>query len=144
MFIIIKLLFLILFIQDASGIHHHKRVSQNFLIGTPFFWKNRIIVLNLTDFEYEKIKEDFVKKKCEITNRKLKIFVNKNNSFVDLDDSKRKVLPDFKFKFKITLIGIDGGIKYQSNILESFERYFNLIDEMSLRQTEFKDDLNCN
>ena len=62
MFIIIKLLFLILFIQDASGIHHHKRVSQNFLIGTPFFWKNRIIVLNLTDFEYEKIKEDFVKK----------------------------------------------------------------------------------
>ena len=62
MFKIIKLLFLILFFQDVSAVHHHKRVSQNFLIGTPYFWNNRILVLNLTDFEYEGLKEDFIKK----------------------------------------------------------------------------------
>ena len=62
MFKIIKLLFLILVFQDVNGIHHHKRVSQNFLIGTPYFWNNRIIVLNLTDSEHKKMKEDFIKK----------------------------------------------------------------------------------
>ena len=144
MFKIIKLLFLILVFQDVNGIHHHKRVSQNFLIGTPYFWNNRIIVLNLTDSEHKKIKENFIKKKCEIINRKLKIFVKKNNSFIDLDDGKIKALPYLKFKFKIVLIGIDGEIKYQSNILESFEMYFNLIDDMPIRKTESKDDSNCN
>ena len=54
------------------------------------------------------------------------------------------MLPRFKFKFKVALIGIDGEIKYQSNILESFERYLSLIDDMPIRQTELKDDLNCN
>ena len=144
MFKIIKLLFLILVFQDVNGIHHHKRVSQNVLIGTPYFWNNRIIVLNLTDFEHKKMKEDFIKKKCEMINRKLKIFVKKNNFLIDLEDYKTKDLPYFKFKFKIVLIGIDGEIKYQSNILESFERYFNLIDDMPIRQTESKYDSNCN
>ena len=141
---IIKLLILILVFQDVYGIHHHKRVSQNFLIGTPYFWNNRIIVLNLTDFEHKKMKEDFIKKKCEIINRKLKIFVKKNNSLIDLEDNKITVLPYFKFKLKVVLIGIDGQLKYQSNILESFDRYFNLIDDMPIRQTESKDDSNCN
>ena len=144
MLIIIKLLFLILVFQDVNGIHHHKRVSQNFLIGTPYFWNNRIIVLDLKDFEQKKLKEDFIKKKCEIINRKLKIFLKKNNFLIDLEDNKIKVLPRFKFKFKVALIGIDGEIKYQSNILESFERYLSLIDDMPIRQTELKDDLNCN
>jgi len=144
MLIIIKLLFLILVFQDVNGIHHHKRVSQNVLIGTPFFWNNRIIVLDLTDFEQKKLKEDFIKKKCEIINRKLKIFLKKNNFLIDLEDNKIKVLPRFKFKFKVALIGIDGEIKYQSNILESFERYLSLIDDMPIRQTELKDDSNCN
>ena len=141
---IIKLLILILVFQDVYGIHHHKRVSQNFLIGTPYFWNNRIIVLNLTDFEHKKMKEDFIKKKCEIINRKLKIFVKKDNFFIDLEDNKIKVFPYFKFQLKVVLIGIDGEIKYQSKILESFERYFNLIDDMPIRQTEWKGDSNCN
>ena len=144
MLIIIKLLFLILVFQDVNGIHHHKRVSQNVLIGTPYFWNNRIIVLDLTDFEQKKLKEDFIKKKCEIINRKLKIFLKKNNFLIDLEDNKIKVLPRFKFKFKVALIGIDGEIKYQSNILESFERYLSLIDDMPIRQTDMKDDSNCN
>ena len=102
------------------------------------------MVLNLTDSEHKKMKEGFIKKKCEIINRKLKVFVKKNNFLIDLEDSKIRDLHYFKFKFKVVLIGIDGEIKYQSNILESFERYFNLIDDMPIRQTESKDDLNCN
>ena len=144
MFKIIKLLFLILVLvfDKTSAIHHHKRISENFLIGTPYLWKNRLLLINID--EYEKIKLDLIKKECHIINRKLKIFVKKNNFLIDLEDSKIRDLPYFKFKFKVVLIGIDGEIKYQSNFLESFERYFNLIDDMPIRQTESKDDSNCN
>ncbi len=146
MFKIIKLLFLILILafENISAIHHHKRISQNFLIDTPYFWNNRIIMLNLNDVEYEKIKENFMKNKCEIINRKLKIFVRKNNSFIDMNDTKNIFFLDFKFKFKVTLIGIDGEIKYQSNDLEPFEKYFTIIDNMPIRQIEMKDDPSCN
>ena len=79
MFKIIKLLFLILVFvfvfQKSSAIHHHKRISENLLIGTPYLWKNRILLINID--EYEKIKLDFIKKECQIINRKLKIFVKK-------------------------------------------------------------------
>ena len=144
MFRIIKLLFLILVFQDVNGIHHHKRVSQNFLIGTPYFWNNRIIVLNLTDSEHKKMKQDFIKKKCEIINRKLKIFVKKKASFVDIKDNDKKFILDFNFKFKVILIGIDGEIKYQSDELEDLTKYFSFIDNMPVRQTEIKDDSSCN
>ena len=58
MFKIIKLLFLIsVFVfEKSSAIHHHKRTSENFLVGTPYLWKNRILLINID--EYEKIKQD--------------------------------------------------------------------------------------
>ena len=64
MFKIIKLLFLILVLvfDKTSAIHHHKRISENFLIDTPYLWNNRIILFNTGSYEYEKIKEDFFKK----------------------------------------------------------------------------------
>ena len=81
MFKLIKLLFLILVFvfvfQKISAIHHHKRISENLLIGTPYLWKNRILLINID--EYEKIKLDLIKKECQIINRKLKIFVKKKN-----------------------------------------------------------------
>ena len=81
MFKLIKLLFLFLVFvfvfQKISAIHHHKRISENLLIGTPYLWNNRIILLNINTHEYEKIKQDFTKKECQIINRKLKIFVKK-------------------------------------------------------------------
>ena len=79
MFKIIKLLFLIsVFVfEKSSAIHHHKRISENFLVGTPYLWKNRILLINID--EYEKIKLDLIKKECQIINRKLKIFVKKKN-----------------------------------------------------------------
>ena len=144
MFKIIKLLFLILVFvfEKSSAIHHHKRISENFLIGTPYLWKNRILLINID--EYEKIKLDFIKKECQIINRKLKIFVKKKNSFVDIKDSDKKFFLDSKFKFKVILIGIDGEIKYQSDELEDLTKYFSIIDNMPVRQTEIKDDSSCN
>ena len=146
MFKIIKLLFLILVLvfDKTSAIHHHKRISENFLIDTPYLWNNRIILFNTGSYEYEKIKEDFLKKECLIINRRLKIFIKKKNLFIDINDSKNKLFLDAKFKYKVTLIGIDGEIKYQSNVFESFTKYFNIIDNMPIRQTEIKDDLTCN
>ena len=79
MFKLIKLLFLILIFvfvfQKISAIHHHKRISENLLIGTPYLWKNRILLINID--KYEKNIQDFIKKECQIINRKLKIFIKK-------------------------------------------------------------------
>ena len=146
MFKLIKLLFLILIFvfvfQKISAIHHHKRISENFLVGTPYLWKNRILLINID--EYEKIKLDLIKKECQIINRKLKIFVKKKASFVDIKDNDKKFVLDFKFKFKVILIGTDGEIKYQSDELEDLTKYFSIIDNMPVRQTEIKDDSSCN
>ena len=146
MFKIIKLLFLILVFvfvfQKISAIHHHKRISENFLVGTPYLWKNRILLINID--EYEKIKLDLIKKECEIINRKLKIFIKKKKSFVDTKDSGNKFFLDSKFKLKVILIGIDGEIKYQSDELEDLTKYFSIIDNMPIRQTEIEDDSSCN
>ena len=144
MFKIIKLLFLILVFvfEKSSAIHHHKRISENFLVGTPYLWKNRILLINID--EYEKIKQDFINKECQIINRKLKIFIKKKKSFVDIKDSDKKFFLDSKFKFKVLLIGIDGEIKYQSDEIENLIKYFSIIDNMPIRQTEIKDDSSCN
>ena len=144
MFKIIKLLFLIsVFVfEKSSAIHHHKRTSENFLVGTPYLWKNRILLINID--EYEKIKLDLIKKECQIINRKLKIFVKKKKSFVDTKDSGNKLFLDSKFKFKVILIGIDGEIKHQSDELEDLTKYFSIIDNMPVRQTEIEDDSTCN
>ncbi len=144
MFKIIKLLFLIsVFVfEKSSAIHHHKRISGNFLVGTPYLWKNRILLINID--EYEKIKLDLIKKECQIINRKLKIFVKKKKSFVDTKDSGNKLFLDSKFKFKVILIGIDGEIKHQSDELEDLTKYFSIIDNMPVRQTEIEDDSTCN
>ena len=146
MFKLIKLLFLILVLvfvfQKISAIHHHKRISENLLIGTPYLWKNRILLINID--EYEKTKQDFIKKECQIINRKLKIFIKKKKSFVDIRDSNKKFFLDSKFKFKVLLIGIDGEIKYQSDEIENLIKYFSIIDNMPIRQTEIKDDSSCN
>ena len=146
MFKIIKLLFLILVFvfvfQKISAIHHHKRISENLLIGTPYLWKNRILLINID--KYEKTKQDFVKKECQIINRKLKIFIKKKKTFVDIKDSNKKFFLDSKFKFKVLLIGIDGEIKYQSDEIENLIKYFSIIDNMPIRQTEIKDDSSCN
>ena len=144
MFKIIKLLFLIsVFVfEKSSAIHHHKRISGNFLVGTPYLWKNRILLIKID--EYEKIKLDLIKKECQIINRKLKIFVKKKKSFVDTKDSGNKFFLDSKFKLKVILIGIDGEIKYQSDELEDLTKYFSIIDNMPIRQTEIEDDSSCN
>ena len=146
MFKLIKLLFLILVFvfvfQKISAIHHHKRISENLLIGTPYLWKNRILLINID--KYEKTKQDFIKKECQIINRKLKIFIKKKKTFVDIKDSNKKFFLDSKFKFKVLLIGIDGEIKYQSDEVENLIKYFSIIDNMPIRQTEIKDDSSCN
>ena len=146
MFKLIKLLFLFLVFvfvfQKISAIHHHKRISENLLIGTPYLWKNRILLINID--KYEKNIQDFIKKECQIINRKLKIFIKKKKTFVDIKDSNKKFFLDSKFKFKVLLIGIDGEIKYQSDEIENLIKYFSIIDNMPIRQTEIKDDSSCN
>ena len=76
--------------------------------------------------------------------QKIKNFCKKKKYFVDIKDSGNKFFLDSKFKFKVILIGIDGEIKYQSDEIENLIKYFSIIDNMPIRQTEIKDDSSCN
>ena len=76
--------------------------------------------------------------------QKIKNFCKKKKYFVDIKDSGNKFFLDSKFKFKVILIGIDGEIKYQSDELEDLTKYFSIIDNMPIRQTEIEDDSSCN
>ena len=62
----------------------------------------------------------------------------------DIKDNDKKFILDFNFKFKVILIGIGGEIKYQSDELEDLTKYFSIIDNMPIRQTEIEDDSSCN
>ena len=42
------------------------------------------------------------------------------------------------FDFKVVLIGLDGGIKYESRTFEPAEAYYGLIDRMPMRRAQMR------
>ena len=38
---------------------------------------------------------------------------------------------------------MDGEIKYEKNKIESFDKYFSIIDKMPIRKQEMNEDKNC-
>lgn len=42
------------------------------------------------------------------------------------------------FDFKVVLIGLDGGIKYESRTFEPAEIYYGLIDRMPMRRAQMR------
>ncbi len=71
------ILFLFFLINDdfAIALHHHDRFhSPEFIYKTEFFWKNRLLLLNINQNEEKNIKLDLEKNTCKIKNRKLKVF----------------------------------------------------------------------
>ena len=40
--------------------------------------------------------------------------------------------------FKVMLIGLDGGIKYESNAVEPAQIYYGLIDKMPMRRSQMR------
>ena len=45
---------------------------------------------------------------------------------------------DEEFDFKVILLGLDGGIKYESSTVEPAQVYYDLIDRMPMRRSQMR------
>lgn len=144
-----KSLFLIILpllfgLKEVFAIHHHPRIPINFLEDSNFLGKKRLILLNITQPEALKLKKAVELKNCEIENRKIEfLYIKKKEYFYLKNDEIEESLKYF-LPHKISLIGLDGFLKFSNNKIETLETYFSFIDQMPLRKKEKKFDRLCN
>ena len=74
--------------------------------------KNRVLVLNLKNFELLKFIQDFKNNKCEIENRKIEILLKKDNKFYYISDDNQEINFKFTLPHKVSLIGLDDNLKF--------------------------------
>ena len=141
----LTLLFLFQFfiLKEVLAIHHHPRFPINFLEGSIFLGKKRLIVLNVPKNKILKLKKEVEDKKCEIENRKLIFLYKKKNEYFYVINNKIENSIKYILPYNISLIGIDGFLKYSNKEIESLEKYFLLIDQMPLREKEKEYDKPC-
>lgn len=108
-------------------------LSQDF---QEYKWKKRVIVVESPTFEDAKAKEQVSLLKAEkskFDDYKL-LIIEKTNEGKSTDfSSPVKVRSEVSIKeFKISLIGLDGGVKYRSGKVISVEKFFSLIAAMPM------------
>ena len=147
MTLILKQFFFIIFFSSffffSEAIHHHTRIYSNFFLKTKYFFSNRLIIFDTNDSENKLLKSLLFINKCKIDNRKLKIFYKKHNSYFDLENDEKETSLKLDLPYKVSLIGMDGELKFKSAKLPNFEKFFEIIDKMPIRQQEAKDDQLC-
>ena len=137
-------LFSLILSKEIYSIHHHPRIPINFLENSIFFGKKRVVLLNITKNEAEKLKKEIKIKNCEIENRKLEFLFKKNSEYYYLKNNKKEHSLTYVLPHKVSLIGLDGYLKYSNSEIESLDRYFLFIDQMPIRKKEKKSDKLCN
>ena len=98
----------------------------------------------ITKNEAKKLKREIQKAKCEIQNRKIEFLYKKKNEYFYLKNDKKEDSLIYVLPYKVSLIGIDGFLKFSNNEIESLEKYFLYIDQMPIRKNEKKFDKLCN
>jgi len=93
-------------------------------------WQNRILVIessSITDLNYKKQIAEFKETVIELTDRKILIYEIVGNKYRKTDYSTKNNDSEWKLKnrskessnidaFKVTLIGLDGGVKVEKNL----------------------------
>ena len=107
-------------------------------------WKERVIIIS-ADEENSKLAEaqlDIFKAETEkCIDRNIVIYkcvANNCEYYEGRQDSKKVKIKKPEKGFKISLIGLDGGEKFNSNKVEKAAVIFNLIDTMPMRRNEIK------
>ncbi|MBD23237.1 MAG: hypothetical protein CL572_06215, partial [Alphaproteobacteria bacterium] len=77
-------------------------------------------------------------------NRKIEFLYKKKNEYFYLKNDKKEDSLIYVLPYKVSLIGIDGFLKFSNNEIESLEKYFLYIDQMPIRKNEKKFDKLCN
>lgn len=111
-------------------------------------WKNRVLLVftedkNADDYKYQMkvLSED----RKGLNLRKLVVYrFTKHEFTTDFNEiwfSSNSIFKKYvhnKEKFKILLMGLDGGIKLEQNKVLSLEKLFTIIDGMPMRRSELK------
>ena len=106
-------------------------------------WKERVVVITSESFDHPDARAQikaFEDSSDELDDRLMVIYhVTPAGFRVQFD---QEALPlDNKggdFDFKVVLIGLDGGIKYESRTFEPAEAYYGLIDRMPMRRAQMR------
>jgi len=139
-----QLIFLSTFsIENTYSIHHHPRLNVNLLENTEFFGKKRVLILDLENAEILNFLKDFKNNQCEIKNRKIEILQKNENKYYYILDNTEETSLKFFLPHKISLIGLDGNLKFVDDNFSNLKKYFNLIDEMPIRKKEIPFDKKC-
>lgn len=114
-----------------------------------FKWKNRLLIIKYSEQNTSMLREqlDLLRNKSkELSERKL-LLIELNEKGYQMVDKKVEFVKDslaFKsfnlpnHKFHVLLIGLDGGIKYETTSPISPDELFSIIDKMPMRRSELK------
>ena len=130
-------------IENTYSIHHHPRLNVNLLENTEFFGKKRVLILDLENAEILNFLKDFKNNQCEIESRKLEILIKKENKYYYIFDNSEETSLNFFLPHKVSLIGLDGYLKFVDDNFSNLKKYFNLIDGMPIRKKEIPFDKKC-
>ncbi len=116
-------------------------ISQNL---KALQWKKRAIVVYAPAFDNEMAQAQAQKLKAaqdKFDDYRL-VFIEHTNegertNFGEVQSAN--ITEEFK-GFKIFLVGLDGGVKFESSSVQEPQRFFDLIDSMPMRRNEIKND----
>ena len=125
------------------SVHHHIRISPNLLKENKYLWKNRLLIIKTDSKEKTNLKNQVDLYRCEINNRKLKIFTIRSNNLFDIFSDKKENTLNIEMVSKVMLIGYDGMLKFEGDEINEMSYYFDIIDTMPVRKTELEKDETC-
>ena len=125
------------------SVHHHIRISPNLLKENKYLWQNRLLIIKTDSKEKTNLKNQVDLYRCEINNRKLKIYTTRSNNLFDIFSDKKENTLNIEMVSKVMLIGYDGMLKFEGDKIRDIKYYFEIIDAMPVRKTELDKDENC-
>ena len=106
-------------------------------------WEERVVVVysaNLDDKNADEQLALFKSTQAELEDRAMVVYhiTNEGYRFNFSPELESSDSEDEEFDFKVMLLGLDGGIKYESNAVEPAQVYYELIDRMPMRRSQMR------
>ena len=106
-------------------------------------WEERVLVIysaNLDDRSAQEQLALFKSTQAELEDRAMVVYhiTNEGYRFNFSPELKSYDSEDEEFDFKVILLGLDGGIKYESSTIEPAQVYYDLIDRMPMRRSQMR------
>lgn len=114
-------------------------ISQNF---DALRWNKRIILIEVPVFDNPQAQQQVLLLKKEIQQfpayQLTVIELTTEEQRIDFEELTTRTKKKEISQFKVSLIGLDGGIKFQSSEVTTAQDFFDLINTMPMRRNELK------